>query len=358
MPASTVPSAYWVYVGNFGDTEPRGIFLLRFDPAQKKLVSHGLAAPAEHPNFVIVHPSGRYVYAVTSTKTAAYKGSVEAFSADPKSGKLTFLNRQPSGGDNPAHLAIDPTGKLLIVANYSGGSIAAFPLAADGRLEAATAVIQHKGSSVNPKRQSEPHPHGIFFTPDGNSILVPDLGLDKVLTYAVDTANGTLTPGPAAATPPGSGPRHVAFSKDAGFLYVINELASTLTIFAHDNGRFTELQTLAPWPKDDATSGAEIELHPNGGFLYASNRGYDSIAIGAVDAKSGLPKIIGLHPTGGRTPRHFGLDPTAGFILASNMDSNGIRLHSVDPITGGLMQTPTQVSVEAPCCVAFIGAAV
>lgn len=353
MPAT---NQFFAFVGNYGKSLPRGIHRLRYDPAKPSLSAEGLAAPAENPNFVIIHPNRRFLYAVTATKIASYPGAVEAYAIHPATGALTFLNRQPSGGDNPAHLALDPTGKLLVVANYSGGSIAAFPVADDGRLANASAVIQHHGSSVNPDRQREPHPHEVTFDPAGQYVVVPDLGMDQLLRYRVNVPAGSLTPDGAATVPPGSGPRHLAFGPTGRFMYVINELSCTLSVLTYDpaGGPMSEVQTLAVWPEKKGASGAEIELHPNGRYIYASNRGQDSIAVCEIEPSSGKLRLLHTHPTGGRTPRHFCIDPTARFILASNMDSNSVVLLNIDSATGRLSDTNIQLATEAPCCLAFV----
>jgi 6-phosphogluconolactonase len=358
LKGAAMDRVFWVYSGNYGKSEPRGIQLLRYDAGKPSLTAVGLAAPTENPNFVVIHPKGGYLYAVTPMKVggAAYGGAVEAYAIDGKSGKLTLLNRKASEGANPAHVAMDRSGRLAIIANYGGGTVAAFRVGDDGRLGEATATVQHQGSSVNPKRQAEPHPHGTTFDPSGEYILVPDLGLDKLLRYRVDVAAGTLTAAGAAVVPAGSGPRHVVFGADGRFMYVINELTCTLSVIPYDaaGGEMRDIQTIAVWPEKEGASGAEIEVHPNGRLLYASNRGVDSIAVCEIDGGTGKLRLVGTCPTGGRTPRHFGLDPTSRYILASNMDSNSIDLLQVDASAGGLAPANVRVSTEAPCCVAFI----
>jgi 6-phosphogluconolactonase len=349
--------AFWVYSGNYGKAQPRGIQLLRYEPGKPSLTPAGLAGEADEATFVVIHPKGRYLYAVTAASVnEPYTGAVEAFEIDRGSGRLTFLNRRASGGATPAHLALDRSGKLLIVANYSGGTVAAFPVGDDGRLGAATATVRHHGSSINPKRQGEPHPHGITFDPSGENILVPDLGMDKILKYRVDVAAGTLTAGAAAVVPAGSGSRHVAFGRDGRFMYVINELTCTVSVISYDaaGGPMREIQTIEVWPEKEGASGAEIEVHPSGRFVYASNRGVDSIAICEIEEASGKLRLVGTCPTGGQTPRHFGLDPTGRYIFASNMDSDGVVLLSVDPSGGRLAPANVQAETEAPCCTAFV----
>jgi 6-phosphogluconolactonase len=352
---------FWVYSGNYGETQPKGIFLHRFDSTAGTLGPAAHAVPAEAPNFVIVHPSGKFLYGVTLAKLAGYAGTVEGFAIDAKNGHLAPINRQPSGGDNPAHLAIDPTGKVLIVANYSGGTVAAFPLSPTGEIAPASAVVQHKGSSIHPRRQTGPNPHGVTFDSTGRVILVPDLGSDKLFNYQVDPATGALTrcavPGDAATLTPGSGPRHVVFSPGGRFLYVLNELTCTITVFSYQSPGITrEIQTLTPWPVVARATAGEIEMHPSGRFVYASNRGHDSIAVCAIDSATGQLTLIQTVATGGKTPRHFALDPTGKFMLASNQDSNRIEIFRVDSGTGKLSASGQGVDSDAPVCVAFVPA--
>jgi 6-phosphogluconolactonase len=354
-PMTGANNAFWVYSGNYGTSEPRGIQLLRYEPAKPSLTPAGLAGAADEATFVVIHPNGRYLYAVTAARIdPAYTGAVEAFAIDRATGKLTLLNRRASGGATPAHLALDPTGKLLVAANYTGGSVSAFPIADDGRLGEATAIVQHHGSSINPKRQREPHPHQVAFDPSGQNVLVPDLGMDKILKYRVDVAEGTLTAAGAAAVPAGSGPRHVTFN--GRFMYVINELSCTLSVISYGSvsGAMREIQTIEVWPEKEGASGAEIEMHPGGRFLYASNRGVDSIAICEIDQSSGKLRLAGTCPTGGRTPRHFGIDPTGRYIFASNMDSNSVVLLTIESAGGKLTPGNVQAATEAPCCTAFL----
>jgi 6-phosphogluconolactonase len=344
-------SSYFAYIGNYGKKEPQGIILMRYQAG--RLEPAGQAAEAREPNFLAAHPSGKFVYAVTAHKLADYHGAVEAFAVDEATGKLTLLNRQPSGGDHPAHIAIDPTGKAAVVANYSGGTIASFPINADGRLAPAASVIQHHGSSINQKRQKGPHPHGITFNATGDTILVPDLGADRIFIYRVELATAKLTTGEPAVLPPGSGPRHAAFGNGDRFIYVINELTYTLSVFSNDNPP-REIETIRVWEDKPNASGAEIEIHPNGKFLYASNRVHDSIAICSIDRNTGRLTLVGIEPTGGKTPRHFGLDPTGEFLLASNMDSNAIDVFAVNPATGKLTHTGQRTPTDLPCSIAFV----
>jgi 6-phosphogluconolactonase len=255
---------------------------------------------------------------------------------------------------------VDKTGKTVLVANYGGGSVAALPIAADGRLGKATAAIQHKGSSVNQQRQSAPHAHSINIDSSNRFAVAADLGLDKLLIYRLDAAKGTLTPNdpPFASVAPGSGPRHFAFHPNGKFAYVINEMLCTVTAFSFDEktGSLRELQTITTLPHEvrSGYSTAEIVAHPSGKFLYGSNRGHDSIALFAVDTETGKLTALGHEPTGGKTPRNFAIDPTGTFLLAENQESDTIVVFRIDQASGKLKPTGHVANVPTPVCVRFL----
>ncbi len=352
---------YLVYIGTYTRGESKGIYAWRFDPATGRLAELGLAAEAVNPSFLAVHPNGRYLYAVSEVAEFAggKSGAVNAYQIDRQTGKLALLNQVSSRGTGPCYVAFDATGRCLLVANYGSGSVAALPVAPDGRLREASAVVQHTGSSVNPRRQREPHAHSIQASPDNRFVLAADLGVDKLLVYRFDPAGGSLEPHdpPFAALPPGSGPRHFAFHPSGRYVYVINELASTITAFRWEakSGRLRELHSVSTLPEGFAgeNTTAEIRVHPNGRFLYGSNRGYDSIAVFAVDPKTGLLFAGGQTPSGGRTPRNFNLDPSGRYLFAANQNSNNVVIFRVDPDAGHLIPTGRQLKVPAPVCVRF-----
>jgi 6-phosphogluconolactonase len=308
-----------VYFGTYTGAKSQGIYVSRFDPATGGLSAPELAATTRNPTFLAVHPGGRCLYAVNEVGDA---GTVSAFAIDAETGKLTLLNRQGSGGGGPCHLSVDATGRCLLVANYNSGSIAALPIHADGSLGEATTTIQHTGSSVNPARQTGPHAHFICPSPDDRFALNCDLGLDKVFVYRLDADAARLSPGdpPFATVAPGSGPRHLTFSPDGRFVYVINEMGGTINVFSYNaaNAALTGVQTISTLPADFSgkNTAAEIALTPSGKFLYASNRGDDSLAVFAVDRKSGRLTLVEHQSTQGRTPRHFVIDPTGHWLLA------------------------------------------
>lgn len=353
-----------VYFGTYTGTNSKGIYVSRFDSDTGRLSSPELAAETKSPTFLAVSPNGHFLYAGSEMTSAAGQktGDVIAFALENKTGKLTLLDQKNSGGNgSPCHIAVDATGKCLIVANYGSGSIAALPIHADGSLGDATAMIQHSGSSVNPSRQAGPHPHFIFPSPDNRFVLNCDLGLDKIFIYHLDATDGKLTTNEPAFVnvTPGSGPRHFVFSHEGKFIYVINEMGGTISVFGYaaTNATMTEVQTISTLPKDFAgnNTAAEIALHPNGKFLYASNRGDDSIAVFAVDQKSGRLALIEHQSTLGRMPRYFAIDPTGRWLLAENQASDSVVVFAIDPGTGKLKPTGQSITVGAPVCAVFVG---
>lgn len=352
---------YMMYAGTYTGPKSQGIYAWRVDNG--KFTSLGMVAETKNPSFLAISADGRHVYAVNEagTPSADKSGEVTAYSRDPASGKLTLLNAVSSKGAGPCYVSLDKTGKFALVANYGSGSAAVLPIEANGGLREASAFIQHTGSSVNAQRQAGPHAHCIKVSPDNRFVLVSDLGLDQLLVYRFDAKKGSLTPNdpPSGKVKPGSGPRHFAFHPKSPRLYATNEMACTVTAFDWDRkkGSMTELETLPTLPSgvsDEKFSNAEIVVHPNGRFLFASNRGHDSIAIFGID-RTGKLSYVENAPTQGQTPRNFALDPTGAFLLAANQKSDNIVVFRVDKKTGKL--TPTgDVLTEAgsPVCVRFV----
>jgi len=355
---------YFLYVGTYTARESKGIYLYRFNAKSGELIPQGLAAETRNPSFIAVDPTNRFLYAVNEAPdyNGASSGGVSAFSINRQTGKLTLLNQVASRGADPCYISLDKTGKYLLVANYTGGSIAVFPLQPDGRLREATAFIQHTGSSVNKERQEAPHAHWIETTPDNRFAVAVDLGLDELLSYHFGPKTGALAANdpPFAKLDPGVGPRHLAFDPNGKFAYVVNELQSSITAFSYDStqGTFQKLKTVSTLPKDftGKNDTAEIEVHPNGKFLFASNRGHDSIAEFSIDGQTGQLTAAGDFSTQGKTPRNFTIDPTGKFLFVANMDSNNIVAFRIDPTNGKLAPTNQSVNVPEPVCLKFIPA--
>ena len=351
-----------IYVGTYTQHSGKGIYAFRFQISPPRLVALGVAAEASNPSFLVVHPNRRYLYAVNEDNLYQNRpsGSVSAYTIDEKNGRLTLLNQVATRSTGPCHLALDKTGRWLLVANYSGGSIAEFPVENDGSLGDNLAFLQHKGSSVDRERQTSPHPHEIVFSPDNRFVLVPDLGLDEVLTYRFDAARGTLTPAdpPFTRMAAASGPRHLVFHPNGKLVYVENELSATIGVYGYDpsNGHLDSLlETVSTLPADyvGPKSGAEIAISADGKFLYASNRGHDSIAAFAIDPEKGTLMKIDYLATDGKTPRHFALDPTGDFIFAANQDSGSVVLFRRSQYTGKGAALGPVMEVPNPVCVVF-----
>ena len=337
-----------VYVGTYTNGASKGIYAFRFNSSTGKASEPALAAESSNPAFLVLHGNRRFLYAANENPN----GAVSAFSIDPANGRMTLLNSVSSRGSGPCHVALDRTGKWLFVANYNSGSVALFPVAADGKLEEASTVMQHSGSSVHRDRQEGPHAHEVVVSADNRFVLVPDLGTDQVMIYRFDASKGELTraaPGFAKAAP-GAGPRHLVFGSDGSFVYVLNELASSITAFRYQDGRLDERQTVSTLPDDfkGVTSGAEIAVHPTGKYLYASNRGHDSIALFRVDSGQGTLAAAGHVSTRGRTPRNFAIDPGGAYLLAANQDSGTIIVFRIDQKSGGLTPSGDVVRIPAP----------
>ena len=351
-----------VYIGTYTGAKSKGIYRSHLNPATGQLTTPELAAETPSPSFLALHPSRRFLYAVAEMHNPDGKriGALSAFSIDPATGHLTLLNRASSGGGGSCHLAVDPSGKCLLAADYGSGTIAALPIQATGQLGEPATVIQHQGSSVNPQRQAGPHAHYITPDPANRFALACDLGLDQVLVYRFDPAKASLTPNdpPFASVKPGSGPRHLAFHPSGRFVFLINELSSTLIAFAYDQKRGTlkELQTLSTLPPTFTNTSycAEVQVHPSGKFVYGSNRGHDSIAVFAFDPKRGSLTCLEYPSTQGKTPRHFAIDPTGRWLLAENQGSDNIVVFRIDAKTGRLTPTGQTVSVGAPVCAVFV----
>ncbi|MBI5397186.1 MAG: lactonase family protein [Verrucomicrobia bacterium] len=355
---------YFAYIGTYtASGKSQGIYVARFDTATGKLGAPELVAETKNPSFLAIHPNRKFLYAIGELASVGGKkgGAVSAFAIDAATGKLTPLNQASSGGPGPCHVSVDKTGKCVLTASYGGGSCSVLPIKEDGSLAEPSCVVQHVGSSVNPKRQAGPHAHQIVLDAANRFVFVPDLGLDKVMIYKFDAARGCITPNdPAFATvPPGSGPRHIAFHPSQKFAYVINEMLCTMTAFRYDTerGAFTEIETVSTLPASESVqagySTAEVEVHPNGKFLYGSNRGHDTIAVFTI-AEDGKIKLIQNEPTQGKMPRHFTLDPTGRWLLAEHQSSDSIVLFSVDQQTGKLKPTGQTVEVGSPVCIQFL----
>jgi len=338
-----------------------GIHSFIFDAQAGTLTPHLVTKGVRNPSYLCLNCEGTHLYCVNEYKEheGQASGGVSAFRIEPDTGGLIWLNTRPSHGTDPCHLVIDPTGRHLLIANFASGSTCVLPILADGSLGAESDWVQHEGSSVHPVRQSGPHAHAVAFSPDGCFAYVPDLGMDEVVIFAFDAVAGTLEHAdlPRVRCRPGAGPRQVVMHPRGGFAYLINELDSTMTAYAHDpaTGGLAELQTLSTLPEgfEGPTSCAEVQITPDGRFLYGSNRGHNTLAIFAIDPATGELTALGWQSTGGAVPRNFQIDPSGRFICVANQDSDNLVVFRLDPQTGALTRFGTVAEVGTPICVRF-----
>lgn len=348
---------YRVYVGTYTSGASEGIYLFELDRVSGALEPKGLAAKTANPSFLALGPGNRRLYAVGELDA---NGGVSAFAVDAATGKLELLNRQPSGGRGPCHLCVDPSGRHVLVANYSSGSAAVLPIASDGSLAEPRSVVQHEGSGPDPKRQQGPHAHSVHLDAAGRFAFVADLGLDRIFIYRFDASKGTLGPHdpPSAHMAPAAGPRHLAFHPSGRYVYVNNEMGCTVTAFKYDaeRGTLSELQVIGTLPEDwrEPNTTAEILVHPSGKFLYCSNRGHDSIAIFTIDPTTGRLTAAGHQSTSGATPRNFGIDPAGQWLIAANQKSDTLQVFRIASESGRLEPAGSPVPVPTPVCVKFV----
>jgi 6-phosphogluconolactonase len=346
----------FVYFGTHRSGTNVGFSLAHFDTDTGALTKPEFLIQSPAPAYFVIHPDGLHLY----TCNSGSPGEVSAYEIEPHTGQLKFLNRVPAGGTDTSYVSLDQTGHYVLAANYSGGNIAVFAIKPDGSIGERTAFVQHTGSSVNPQRQIHAYAHSIIVDPSNRFALVADLGLDKVFVYRFNEKDGSLATNnpPFVTIKPGSGPRHVKFHPNGRWVYVISEIASTVTAFNWDsaNGTLAEFQSVSALPADfkGTSTCAEIMVHPNGKFLYASNRGDDSLGVFAINQTTGGLTLVEHVPSGGKTPRNFAFDPTGKWILCSNQDSNNAFVFRVDENTGKLTQIGGPVSVPYPFCERFL----
>lgn len=350
---------FLVYFGTYTNALSRGIYVSRLDADTGKLSAPELAAVIGNPCFVNTSPNGKFLYSANSVNP----GSVAAFAIDKKSGQLTLLNEKSSGGAGPCHVSVDATGKFLFVANYSGGSVKSILLETNGRLGADGSTRQYHGRSVNTNRQAEPHAHFICADPSNDFVLVCDLGTDKVQVHSLADATGRGVRGTfPASVPPGSGARHLAFSRDGKFVYVLNEMGCSITTFAWDSefGRLKLLETISALPADvelkKSFTAAEILVHPSGKFIYATLRGHDSVSVFVADAKSGKLTFVQNLSSGGKVPRGLGIDPTGRWLITAHQKSDNAVAFAIDAATGKISPTGQELKIGSPVDVKFVAA--
>jgi len=373
LAAATPPAKkdrYILFVGTYTEegSQSKGIYAYNYDGDTGKITPLGLAAETTNPSWVTISPNGRFLYAVN--EVGNYKGpnsgGLSAFSIDRDqegrpTGKLTFLNEVPTQGADPCYVTLDKTGKYAVVANYTGGSLIVIRIHEDGSLGGPSAFMEHTGHGPNLQRQRSAHVHSVDLSPDNRFVYVDDLGIDGLLVYKFDDSKGVLAANSSkyATFDPGAGPRHFALHPSGKFAYVVSEMQGTVTVFSNDpaTGTLQRLQTISTLPKDfkGEIEDAEVEIHPSGNFLYASNRGDgNSIAVFTIDAEKGTLTPVEYISTQGKTPRSFEIDPKGTLLFAANQQSNNIVMFKIDRKTGRLTPTGQTLDVASPVCVKFL----
>ncbi|MBK7308803.1 MAG: lactonase family protein [Chitinophagaceae bacterium] len=349
----------YLITGTYTSGKSEGIYVYQFnsDDGSAKAVS---SIKISNPSFVAVSPDEKFVYSVEEDAANNGKeGEVSAFSFNKETGKLSFLNRKPTGGDHPCYVSVDKTGRWVAAGNYSSGSLSLMPVLADGSLGTATSIIRHEGSGPNIGRQASPHVHGTFFSPDNRFLFVPDLGIDKVMIYAFDETTGKLTTAKQAFAEslPVSGPRHISFHPSNKYAYLMQELSGTVTAFKYKNGKLKSRQIISSMPAGDTSfaGSADIHVSPDGKFLYASNRAEsNTIAIFSINQKNGKLSPVGHQSTLGKTPRNFNFDPAGNFLLVANQNSDQVVIFKINKETGLLTDTGNRIDVGKPVCLKWI----
>jgi 6-phosphogluconolactonase len=356
-----VPDTARLFVGTYTNARSEGIYCCRFDAGSGRLEVESVVKGVTNPSYLAIDRSRGRLFCVN--ETAEFEGmaggSASAFALNVETGEVRSLNRGSTHGADPCYLTIDPDGRFVLVANYTGGSLAVLPVQNDGSLGEATDIIQHQGSSVKPRQQA-PHAHSVVLDSSGRFAYAADLGLDKVMIYRFDGREGKLlpsTPGWAGLNP-GAGPRHLAFSPDGSRLYVANELDSTMTVFSVEvsTGGLEHRQTVSTLPTDFTGENfpADIHVAQSGRFVYCSNRGHDSIAVFAVETKTGEVSPVQHESTCGKWPRNFTIDPTGQYMLVANQRSDTITVFAIDPESGTLTPNDGAAEVPSPVCLKFL----
>jgi 6-phosphogluconolactonase len=350
-----------VFIGTYTEQEgsrSKGIYVYELDLSSGELTRERSVEGVLNPSYLALHPQKEFLYAINEVGDFAGQegGGVSAFALDSESGELTRLNVQSSRGASPCYISIEQTGRFALVANYSGGNVAMLPIHANGRLGAATAVVQHLGSSVDPERQMAPFVHSILPDPTNRFAIAADLGADKLVIYEMDLQHGNLKTHAEVKVKAGSGPRHTIFHPGGQFLYLINELNSTLVVYRYtaDAGSLEEVQTVSTLPPGFKGENLCADLHIHGRYLYASNRKHDSIAWFLVDESTGRLSYEGEVPSGGKEPRGFAIDPTGSFLLAAHEKSDNVVTFRLDPSTGKPLEAGIEIQVSRPVCVKFV----
>ena len=378
---------YFLYIGTYtgfkyvhhsrpfglGESHSEGIYVSRYHAATGEVGKPELAAKMINPSFLTISPNHKYLYAVSEDPLSLgppldHASYVSAFRIDSSTGRLQLLNTVPASGTSTCFITIDHTGKFVLVSNFGSGSTAVIRVRDDGSLGELTGFIQDVGRSIDPAIQIEPHTHSVVLSPDNHRAIVSDLGTDKVLVFRFDSATGQLSPPdpPFAKVYPGGGPRHFAFDPSGRFGYQLGEMSGAIDVYSWDatQGKLTLIQRAQTVPHDffGGNHSAEIEVHPNGKFLYESNRrtrgenvrGPDTIGVFAIDSRDGTLTPVEQTDSGGIMPRNFSIDPSGNFLLVANQLSNNIVVFQIDVASGKLSKTGQEIKADTPVCLKFV----
>lgn len=350
-----------VFVSSFAGGEHGAIQAFHLDPESGALESAARTGDIGNPFFMALSSDHKFLYAVHAEKFGGDENEeVAAYSIENGEGKLRLLNRQPSHGTATCYLDIDDSGKALVLANYSSGNVASLPVAEDGSLKEAASIVQHEGSSANPKRQKGPNAHSIVVSPDNRFVYAADLGIDKILCYRLDAEAGKISSNaehPFAALAPGSGPRHLSFHPDGKHLYAINELLNTITVYSYasDSGVLTEVQTISTLPGDfdGVTHTADLKITPDGKYLYGTNRGHDSIAAYRIGEDRKLT-LIGIVPSLGKGPQNLAITADGKWLLCANLPDSNVVVFAIDSESGKIKAAGEPVEITKPACIMIV----
>jgi 6-phosphogluconolactonase len=349
----SISDQYFLYVGAYTETEEEGIAIFLFDALSGDLQYISTVKGIKNPSYLAIHPKKKLLVAVNETGSQNEKGAVSAFSIDPVNGSLKLLNQVSSLGTDPCYVSIDQGANFALVANYSSGTVALLPIESTGVLLDGT-MVQHTGSGPDKSRQSAPHAHSIMFDKKFGYALAADLGIDKIITYAVDNNQSKLVQQSEFALAPGAGPRHMDFHPNQKFAYIINELNSTVTTCSYDgkSGKLSEIESVSSLPAgfSGENSCADLHISRDGRYIYGSNRGHDSIVVFKIDQSTGKLTLVSHHSVKGKTPRNFMIDPTGKFLLVANQGSNNIVVFKIDAETGKLINNGVKVTTPKPVC--------
>ncbi|MGV8095164.1 MAG: lactonase family protein [Mangrovibacterium sp.] len=350
---------YLLYIGTYTDKDSEGIYCYRYNPENGDLVLKNVTQNKENPSFLAIHPSGKFLYAVSEVNDYQKmdSGSVTAFRIT-ENGGLEKVNQEATKGNHPCHIEISPDGKTAVAANYTSGSISIYNIREDGGLSEVKQLIQHVGQGPDSTRQKGPHAHSALFTKDGQLLVTADLGTDRIDFYTRANSDQAFLPAPqgSVAMSPGFGPRHFDFSPDGNFIYVMNEMGSAVTVLQKTDGAFRAIETVSSLPRDytGKSFGADIHLSQDGRFVYCSNRGHNSIAVFSRDEQSGRITLIQNEPVQGDWPRNFAIDPDGNFLLVANQRSNNVTLFAIDKETGKLSYANQNRHIPSPVCLKFL----